>query len=130
MKSANGKKISLNVKDLTPDKDPRGGAKVIRPTRPGTDLNHNEMVLKDLTAKKDPRGGVKKVSRPRPDGLSSNHNEMFLEERNVTMKSSKRNNGEKINVQLKDLTPNKDLRGGIRVATTVAGQSWGAISIP
>jgi tetratricopeptide (TPR) repeat protein len=33
---------------------------------------------KDLTPNKDPRGGAKKFSRPRPDGLSSNHNEMFL----------------------------------------------------
>jgi hypothetical protein len=70
--------------------------------------------LKDLKTNKDPRGGGKKFSRPRPDGLSTNHNEMFLAERNVTMKSSKRSNGKKINQKLKDLTPNKDPRGGMR----------------
>ena len=164
-KQTNDKKVNLNLKDLTANKDPRGGAKKVsrpdigliiptnhnemflkdlttnkdpragmkrdsRPTRNGLTNNHNEMFLKDLTANKDPRGGAKKVSRPRPDGLNNNHNETFLAERNLTMKSSKRSNGEKINVQLKELTPNKDLRGGIRVATTWAGQNWGGISIP
>ncbi len=85
--------------------------------------------LKDLTANKDPRGGGKKFSRPRPDGLNQNHNEMFLAERNVTMKS-KRSHGKKINLNLKDLTANKDLRGGIRVVTTWAGQNWGGVSVP
>ena len=69
--------------------------------------------LKDLTLNKDPRGGVK-FSRPSPDGLNTNHDEMFLAERNITMKSSKRSNGKKINLKLKDLTPNKDLRGGVK----------------
>ena len=99
MKSAkptDGKKINLKLRDLqiNPDKNPRGGAKVIRQSRSGTDLNHNEMVLKDLTAKKDPRGGAKKASRPTRDGLSTNHNETFL----------------------KDLTAKKDPRGGVKVS--------------
>jgi hypothetical protein len=83
---------------------------------------------KDLTPNKDPRAGGKKFSRPSRDGTDLNHNEMFLAERNITMKSAKRSNGKKINVQLKDLTPNKDLRGGIRVVSLSAGQSWGGVS--
>jgi len=71
MKSSNrskGKKISLNLKDLTPNKDPRGGVKFSRLSpnitqwcllgaflwfpwlfRDGTTINHNEMFLADLS---------------------------------------------------------------------------------
>src|SRR5215467_10312006 len=107
-KQTNDKKVNLNLKDLTANKDPRGGAKKV--SRPDIGLiiptNHNEMFLKDLTTNKDPRAGMKKDSRPPRNGLNNNHNETFLAERNLTMKSSKRSNGEKINVQLKELTPN------------------------
>jgi len=85
---------------------------------------------KDLKTNKDPRGGGKKFSRPSRDGTDLNHNEVFLAERNSAMKSSKRSNGKKVNLNLKDLTPNKNLRGGIRVATTWAGQNWGGTSNP
>jgi hypothetical protein len=37
--------------------------------------------LKDLKTIKDPRGGTKRDIRPTPDGLSTNHNEMFLADR-------------------------------------------------
>ena len=78
-KQTNDKKINLNLKDLTANKDPRGGMKRdSRPTRNGLSSNHNEMVLKDLLVKKDPRGGMKRDSRPTRNGLSNNHNEMFL----------------------------------------------------
>jgi len=69
---------------------------------------------KDLKTIKDPRGGGKKVSRPSRDGTDLNHNEMFIAERNVTMKSAKRSNGKKINLKFKDLTANKDPRGGVK----------------
>src|SRR5215472_7520165 len=82
-KRSNDKKINLKPKDLTPNKDPRGGVKVTRPGR---------------------------------DGLSSNHNEMFLVERNVTMKASKRGNDKKVDLKLKDLAPNKDPRAGVKVS--------------
>ena len=71
--------------------------------------------LKDLTAIKDPRGGVK-FSRPSRDGLQSNHNELFLAEVSRRNEPSKRSNGKTISLQLKDLTPNKDPRGGVKVS--------------
>jgi len=137
-KSSNGKKVKVNLKDLTPNKDPRGGMKRdIRPSPDGLSSNHNEMFLaeknitmksakgsngkkinlklKDLTAKKDPRAGVK-FTRPSPDGLHMNHNETFLAERNNAMKSSKRNNGKKVNLKLKDLTPDKNPHGGVKAS--------------
>jgi hypothetical protein len=52
-KRSNDKKINTKPKDLTPNKNPRGG-----------------------TCRK--AGGDVNFSRPRSDGLSSNHNEMFL----------------------------------------------------
>src|SRR5215510_6932166 len=45
LKGSTGKKINLKLKDLTAKKDPSGGVKVTRPSRDGTDLNHNEMFL-------------------------------------------------------------------------------------
>ena len=52
-KRRNDKKINLKLKDVTPNKDPRAG-----------------------TCRK--AGGDVNFIRPRPDGLSTNHNEMFL----------------------------------------------------
>ena len=70
---SNGKKINLNLKDLTPSKDPHGGVKSSRPSvniaqwyllgaflfpwlswlfehgRDGLQANHNEMFLADLS---------------------------------------------------------------------------------
>ena len=67
---------------------------------------------KDLKPNKDPRGGGKKFSRPSPDGLTVNHNEMFLAEKNITVKPLKGSSGKKINLNVKDLKTNKDPRGG------------------
>ena len=103
-KRSNDKKIGLKPKDLTPNKDPRGGAKKFsRPSRDGLQVNHNEMFLaeRNIAMNKDPRGSVK-FSRLSSnitqccllgafvwlpwlswlfgDGLNVNHNEMFLED--------------------------------------------------
>ena len=43
-----------------------------------TNRKKTNLKLKDLKTNKDPRGGMKRDIRPNPDGLSSNHNEMFL----------------------------------------------------
>jgi hypothetical protein len=72
--------------------------------------------LKDLKTNKDPRAGMKRGIRPNPDGLQANHNETFLAERNNAMKSSKRNNGKKVNLKLKDLTPDKNPHGGVKAS--------------
>ena len=101
-KRSNDKKINLKPKDLTPNKDPRGGGKKFsRPSRDGLQTNHNEMFLAEgnITMKKGPRGSVKFI-RLSPnitqwcvlgafvwlpwlswlfrDGTDLNHNEMFL----------------------------------------------------
>ena len=137
-KRSNGKKVNLKLKDLKTNKDPRAGMKRgIRPNPDGLQANHNETFLaeknitmksakssngkkvkvnlKDLTPNKDPRAGVK-FTRPSPDGLHMNHNETFLAERNNAMKSSKRNNGKKVNLKLKDLTPDKNPHGGVKAS--------------
>src|SRR5262249_11747783 len=81
-----------------------------KPTNP----KKTNLKLKDLTPNKDPRAGGKKFSRPSTDGLGQNHNETLLAERNITMKSSKRSNGKRTNLNVKDLTPNKDPRAGVK----------------
>ena len=43
-----------------------------------TNRKKTNLKLKDLKTNKDPRGGMKRGIRPNPDGLSTNHNEMFL----------------------------------------------------
>jgi hypothetical protein len=50
-KPTNRKKINLKLRDLeiTANKDPRGGVKVIRPRPDGLQQNHNEMFLADLS---------------------------------------------------------------------------------
>ena len=70
--------------------------------------------LKDLKTNKDPRGGAKKFSRPSRDGTDLNHNEMFLAEVSQRKEPSKRSNGKTIDLKLKDLTPNKDPRAGVK----------------
>ena len=60
--------------------------------------------FQDLMTVKDPRGGVK-VTRPSRDGLTNNHNELYLAE--VSQ--------QKVNLKLKDLTSVKDPRGGVKV---------------
>jgi hypothetical protein len=68
MKSANrsnGKKVNLNLKNLTPNKDARGGAKFSRLSR-----NITQWYLLAATFLWFPW--------PFGDGLNMNHNEMFL----------------------------------------------------
>ena len=48
-KRSNGKKINLKLKDLTLNKDPRGGVKFSRPSPDGLNTNHNEMFLADVS---------------------------------------------------------------------------------
>ncbi len=65
-KRSNDKKTNLNLKDLTPSKDPHGGVKSSRPSP-----NITQWLL--LGAFWFPW-----LSRLIGDGLNTNHNEMFL----------------------------------------------------
>jgi hypothetical protein len=68
---SNGKKVNLNLKDVTPNKGPRGGVKFSR-----LSPNITQLCLLGTFC------WFPWLSRLIGDGLNNNHNEMFLADHN------------------------------------------------